>query len=106
MIWLLFAHFIGDWAIQPEWIATNKGKYWFVMLSHCIIWTACVCIGLEYIGCYALWKVLFLISGHYLVDLWKCKLYEKIPFCQQKTYKHLYIDQLIHIIQVIFVGVL
>ena len=105
MIWLLFAHFIGDWAIQPEWIATNKGNYWFVMLVHCIIWATCICIGLEYIGCYVLWKALFLIGGHYLVDSWKCRVYEKIPFCQQKTYKHLYIDQFIHIIQVIFVGV-
>jgi len=106
MIWLLFAHFVGDWATQKEWMILNKGKYWFVMLTHCIIWTAFICMGLEYMGSYALWKVLFLIIGHYAIDLWKCRAYEKVPFCQQKTYKHLYIDQLLHILQVIIVGVI
>ena len=113
LISLIFIHFIADWALQSEWVAINKGKYWFVMFAHCIIWTGCIYFGLIFfdikVNLYnpvPMWKLLFLFIGHYLVDLWKCRVYKKVPFCQQKTYKHLYIDQLIHIIQVIFVGVL
>ena len=99
MIWLIFAHFIGDWGLQYEWMALNKNKYWFVMTAHCVIWTACVCIALEYYSIMAYWKVIFLFLGHLLCDIWKCKVYEKVPFCQQKTNIHLYVDQIWHLWQ-------
>lgn len=110
MIWLIFAHFIGDWSLQPEWVAHNKGKLWFVMVAHCAVWTGIVCAfyaafvrndepwthcGMQI----ATLKVAFLFVGHYVCDLWKCKVDEKVPFCQQKTYWHLYVDQIWHIFQ-------
>lgn len=104
MIWLIFAHFIGDWAMQPEWVALNKGKYWFIMFAHCMVWTACISVALEYLGIFSLWKVGFLFIGHYLIDLWKCGVYAKKPFCQQVSYWHLYEDQLLHILQCISCG--
>ena len=99
MIWLIFAHFIADWSMQPEWIAQNKGKYWFVMFAHCMVWTACICIALEYCGLFAYWKVLFLFIGHYLCDSWKCKEYAVIPFCKQESNLIMYVDQLFHLFQ-------
>ncbi|KKK56014.1 hypothetical protein LCGC14_3068780 [marine sediment metagenome] len=110
MLWLFFAHFIGDWAFQSDWIAQNKGKYWFVMFAHCAIWTGCICVFYaafvrndgpwETIGMRMdTWKIVFLFVGHYVCDLWKCRVYAAIPFCQQKTYWHMYVDQLWHLFQ-------
>ena len=98
MIWLIFGHFIGDWALQSAWLATEKSKNWFVMLAHCMIWTACVCIALEYIGAYAQWKWIFLCIGHLVADLIKCAAIESTND-EKKMYRYLYIDQLWHLLQ-------
>lgn len=98
MVWLLFSHFIGDWALQSQFVAMGKGREWIIMLSHCMIWTACVSIGLQFLGIYALWKVLFLLVGHWVVDLWKTK---------KKTWSpYIYIDQGWHIFQLLVVYLL
>ena len=98
MIWLLFAHFIGDIALQAPWQAENKGRYWYVMLSHCVIWTACVSVALEYLGLFSLTKVAFLIAGHWLMDLWKSKQ-PKTP----ETWWMIYPDQFVHFVQLVIV---
>ena len=98
-LWLIFAHVAGDWVCQNRWMAENKGKYWIVMLAHCIIWTGCICIALQHFSKLAWWDVPFLLIGHYLIDSWKCWVYSKRPFCQQPTAKHLYIDQVLHLLQ-------
>ncbi len=97
MIWLVFAHFIGDWALQSDWVAQNKGKYPFVLLAHCMIWAACVCVALEYLGLFVLWHFGFLAIGHYFCDLWKCKTSTKFPDWR------LYADQSFHLAQLVFV---
>jgi len=71
MLWVLFAHYIGDIALQSSWQADNKGKLWYVMLSHCMIWTACICVALQYLGLLEYWKVPVLFVGHFLMDEWK-----------------------------------
>lgn len=93
-IWLLFAHFIGDIALQSSWQAENKGCYWYVMLSHCMIWTACISIALVYLGLYAPWKVGFLVLFHWLSDYLKSQV-PKTP----ENWKWIYPDQLFHLWQ-------
>lgn len=93
-IWLIFAHFVGDVALQSRFQMENKGKFWYWMLAHCIIWAAMICIALEYLGLLELWKVLFLVGGHYICDTWKSR--------QPKTMGHwwkIYPDQAWHLIQ-------
>ena len=72
-IWLVFAHFLGDIALQSSWQADNKGRYWYVLLSHCIIWTATVSVALVYVGRFSEWNVPFLIIGHGIADFWKAR---------------------------------
>ena len=72
-IWLIFAHFVGDIALQSEWQANNKKRYWYVMLSHCMIWTASICVALQFLGLFEYWKVAFLLLGHAVSDEWKCR---------------------------------
>ena len=100
LVWLMFAHFIGDIALQSEWIALNKGKYWICMVWHSMIWTAIICLVLEYFDLVTLWKIAFLFIGHYGCDLWKCRTTDKFPSW------HLYADQGWHLVQVILVGIL
>lgn len=93
-IWLLFAHYIGDIALQSDWQAKNKGKLWYVMFSHCMIWVACICVGLQFLGLYALWKVLFLLLGHWICDKWKANK-PQTP----EAWHFIYYDQAWHIVQ-------
>lgn len=93
MTWLIFAHFIGDFALQKEWVALNKGKVFYIMFAHCVIWTACICVALQYLGLFAQWKVAFLLIGHGICDKWKGDNTKDFP-----TW-HFYVDQLWHLIQ-------
>lgn len=97
LIFLIFAHHIGDIALQSDWVAMNKGKYWFVLIWHCIIWAGCICIALEYFNSFSLWKPVFLVVGHYCIDLWKCRTSKKLDEWR------LIVDQMLHFIQLIIV---
>ncbi len=97
-LWLMCAHFIGDFALQKEWIALNKGKYSYLMLAHCFIWSACVMAVLQYYGQDMLWKWNFLLVGHFVCDTWKCWSTKEFP-----TW-HFYADQLFHFFQLSIVA--
>jgi hypothetical protein len=97
-LWLVFAHFVGDIALQSGWQANNKGKYWYVMLAHCMIWTALICIALQYLQILTLWKFLFLLAGHFICDNWKAKI-PKTP----ENWKWIYPDQGFHFLQLVIV---
>ncbi len=103
MIWLIFAHYIGDWALQNDFVANNKGKYWEIMLSHCIVWTGCMSIALQYLDILHPWKIVFLLLGHWICDGWKCCNLRKDCQSNKNSEKHnltlLRIDQLFHLIQ-------
>lgn len=101
IIWLIFAHFIGDIALQSDWQAQNKGKLWYVMLSHCMIWTACISIALQFLGIFALWKALFLLIGHWGMDKWKTTK-PKTP----EAWVYIYPDQAWHLLQCYLVFIL
>lgn len=98
MIWLLFAHFIGDFGLQKEWIALNKGKYPYLMFAHSMIWTGCICVALAWmeIGVRN-WEILFLLLGHFVCDSWKCRATKDFP-----TW-HFYADQVFHVFQLLVV---
>ena len=100
LIWLIFAHFIGDIALQSDWQAKNKGKYWYVMLSHCMIWTGCICIALQFLGIFTLWKALFLLVGHWIGDHIKSRQPKR-----DDTWWMIYPDQMWHGIQCLIVCV-
>ena len=100
---LIFAHVFADWSLQGSWMSENKGKYWIVMLAHCVVWTGCICLALDFLSTsrelLVWWDIPILLIPHYLIDSWKCRVYAKKPFCQQSSAKHLYIDQALHLLQ-------
>lgn len=97
-IWLVFAHYIGDIALQSQWQADNKGKHWYFMLCHCMVWTAVICVALQYLGLFELWKVLFLVLGHAAMDEWKSHQ-PKTP----ENFWKIYPDQGWHLVQILIV---
>lgn len=95
---IVFAHYIGDIALQNDWQARHKCSQWYVMVCHCIVWTGCVCVALEYAGTLAPWKVAFLIAGHFACDKWKCT-----KPCPPSKWTPVYLDQAIHLAQLALV---
>ena len=69
MIEMLFGHLVGDYFLQNNWIAQNKGKYsvagWLICILHCSLYTISVC---WFMGDFrADWMVLVFCS-HFFID--------------------------------------
>ena len=56
---LVFTHWLGDFALQNDWMAVNKAKSWKALLVHVIIVTFCV----------EMWAFLFLPEWNYTWNL-------------------------------------
>jgi hypothetical protein len=95
MIWLFIAHHIADVAFQPDWLIKNKHKYWWSVYEHSFIWAGCVSAVLYWQGDYELWKFLFLLVGHFIID------FIKYRYC--KNWNWIYLDQALHYLQIICV---
>lgn len=39
---ILFAHFIGDFILQTNWMAQNKAKNSFVLTHHVVVYSLCL----------------------------------------------------------------
>lgn len=98
LLWCIGAHFIGDIALQSSWQADNKGALWYVMLSHCAIWTTCICVPLRVFGQVSWWVPCFLLAGHYAIDWYKTR-FPKTP----DQWWRIYPDQLAHGLQILIV---
>jgi len=93
---VMFAHYVGDYPLQGEFLGVFKGKYDYLLLCHCIIWTGCVCVALYLLGIFAWWKLVFLFVGHIGMDRWKCRHPERE---KKGLTSLLWIDQAWHAIQ-------
>ena len=112
---MMVAHALSDWCWQTPFIAENKDKVPLVMFMHCLAWTGCLALVLMGFGLFAIWKVVFLFVGHWIVDYAKSKilygrqnnLCAKAAKDDPKFVKHawrlVYIDQFIHLGQIIIV---
>lgn len=88
--YLLGFHYIADYPLQSDYLATTKGKEWYSLLVHCIIYSVFTSLGLWFVNVYTDWKFIVLLVTHIGIDHWKTT---KPP-----ENKYLYIDQLLHII--------
>ncbi len=92
--WLIFAHYIGDTGLQNDYTIANKEKYKYILFSHCMVYVGCIAVALNYIGILSIWKLAFILAGHYLIDNYKYKF----PL----RYRDL-IDQVLHMGQLIII---
>ena len=112
---LLAAHCIGDYPLQGEFLAIHKGENNFILLVHCIIYTACVLVGfviaLPLVSSPVNETILLTIMtvilvSHFIIDKHKCEFIKKLDIDDTKNMEQkkelmicsLYEDQMYHIV--------
>jgi hypothetical protein len=109
IIAVFLAHFLADYPLQGDFLATWKSKSVYILMVHSFIWAGLVSMALVVFGLFAPWQFVFLFAGHYLIDGWKCITF-KSPEDKQKTFgitmtgmQAFFIDQTLHAIQLLVV---
>ena len=112
---MVVVHALSDWCWQSRFIAENKDKVPLVMFMHCIAWTGCLAFILYGCELFCWWKIIFLFGGHWIVDYGKSKILygkqnnlcskarEDDPKFVKYAWRLVYVDQFIHLIQIIIV---
>jgi len=100
-LFLISAHFLGDFSFQNIWMVERKWKDPFVLIAHCFIWTGTLSVVLICFNDFALWKFIFLFLGHLACDSLKHKGFDKLP-----TFLKNSIDQGFHLFQALLVCIL
>lgn len=112
---LLAAHCIGDYPLQGEFLATHKGENNFILLVHCIIYTACVLVGLVLAlplisapinETILLTIIAVILVSHFIIDKRKCEFMKKLDIDYTKNMEQkkelmvcsFYEDQMYHIV--------
>lgn len=117
---LYFINLVLDYPLQGTFLAEHKQKNNYVLFVHSAIWGLGLSIALIGFGMFAWWKVAMLVIGHYMIDYWKCRgIYKKWPVKHSHTnefgdiyfddiqtplisdYTAYYIDQFLHVIQIL-----
>ena len=83
----LACHFVGDFAFQSEWLASQKGKSWEINLYHCLIYTAVFVLA----GC-LWWQALVLLGSHFIIDPLKARW---------NIVRSIWLDQLLHVVVIL-----
>jgi hypothetical protein len=96
LLLLFFAHCIGDFVFQSEWMAKQKtrGEYcYYIIFIHSFIWAGCIGITLYVLNSFNSYLLIFLLLGHFGSDAIKAKQ----TYLKQKPI--FFLDQLWHVIQ-------
>lgn len=99
---LIVAHYIGDFPMQGDFLANFKGRNDYVLFTHSVIWTGCICAVLGYFGLFEWWKAAVLLVGHFVIDRWKARKEDKSKALTVDLWK----DQALHVGQILIVSVI
>ncbi|RGY66689.1 DUF3307 domain-containing protein [Fusobacterium ulcerans] len=100
IIFLGMAHIFGDYVFQTDFMAKFKGENNYILFNHSWMWTACIYICFFILGKELnLLQCLFFLIGHMAIDKWKCERKDKT----KSLTVYLWIDQLLHFIQIAIV---
>jgi len=94
ILWVILIHYIADYPLQGEFLALTKGKNWYSLFAHSIIYSLCMCLCFKIIGVFAIWKLLVLLISHIVIDYKKANAKNK----EKALTTYLYIDQSLHLI--------
>lgn len=97
---LLLAHFIGDYALQNDYMALNKGKDNYVLFAHVATWTITISAAALLLGLpvNAFMIVFVLLVPHEIMDFIKAR---NLLWCKSVSpHKALVIDQVFHLVQI------
>ena len=103
---LLVAHLFGDWILQTDWQARNKGDRWIALLAHVVIYHAVILVVMLYFlgsrpGVYV--AVLLLALTHILLDrkhttLWLMQTFHRSNGAVPERWLMIAFDQAVHIV--------
>lgn len=82
IVLLIIAHYVGDYVLQSEYLATSKGSEWCSLIAHSVLYSVPFYF-LFGCNCYLFW---YLASTHFVIDSLKAR-YGKITLPQ---------DQMLH----------
>lgn len=98
LIVLLTVHCVADYPLQGDFLANFKGKNFFLLCVHSMIWSGMIFITLTILGVVPVTLFPFLFFGHIVIDRWKCNRKDKT----KALTKDLYIDQFLHLLQICY----
>ncbi len=94
----IYAHLIGDYLLQNDWMAENKKKNNLICLVHVITYM------IPFIFTELNWIQLLLIAAqHYLQDrtefvAWFCRISRKFQNNSNQTFGYVMVDNVFHIL--------
>jgi hypothetical protein len=95
---LIFAHFIGDFPLQGDFLGIQKANSNFLLFVHCFIYTGVISIAFILMGFeFNVLIALFILGTHYYTDFIKCRMVDK----SNALTIDLYIDQASHAVQLV-----
>jgi hypothetical protein len=93
ILWLLLVHYVADYPLQGEFLAQTKGKYFYSLLAHSIIYGLSIALCFKLLGAFAIWKAFVLVGSHIVIDYKKATAKDK----GKALTSYLYVDQALHI---------
>jgi len=63
---MLSGYLVGDYLLQPNWMALNKKSSFLIACVHCAVWTACVILFVPEL--YRMWTVAAVFVSHLVLD--------------------------------------
>jgi hypothetical protein len=77
MWWLLLTHFVADWALQSDYMASHKRESYTVLLAHCCVYAFVVGGLMALLGRPEWWRSASLLVTHGILDVIKMRQEEK-----------------------------
>jgi len=80
---LVMCHLVGDYVFQSEFMANTKGKNWYHMIVHCLLYTAPFYIVFGFV-----WQLAVVLLAHLIVDPLKAR-WKKINYVTDQVIHYL-----------------
>lgn len=85
IFYLIFAHLIGDFVLQNDYIVSNKGKNFYILAVHSILY----CIPFVLLFSFT-WQLIFIVIAHFVIDMLKAR-YKLINFTADQILHYMYL---------------
>jgi hypothetical protein len=103
IFFVLVAHFIADFPLQPEILTKYKSQSLYLMFVHCFIYAGVVFFAMNWVGFIdgdGIYIFTTLFFTHFFIDKEKCNDFkESLPIEEKKRLLH--IDQILHLIVIL-----
>ena len=94
ILWILLGHYVLDYPLQSDFLATTKGKYWYSLFVHSMIYGLGIALIFKFLGVFAIWKAIVLVISHICIDHLKSHAKNR----DFALTRYLYIDQILHMV--------